>query len=136
MNFLEIFLNAEEEPEDPIYPYKDSAFVKSYMVRGVLKCRATDKDDPTVDPRFGRVGKQIIEDSGPLTKNRMETIDDETFGAAIDFIKGKMLTENHSSAGVTQSVCMPLPMFENHFVEKAVCLIMNMPMVCSSMMVM
>jgi len=80
-------LNAEEEPEDPSYPYKDSAFVKSYMVRGVLKCRATDKDDPTVDPRFGRVGKQIIEDSGPLTKKRMETIDDETFGAAIDFIK-------------------------------------------------
>jgi arylsulfatase len=80
-------LNAEEEPEDPSYPYQDSAFAKSYMVRGVLKCKATDKDDPTVDPRFGRVGKQIIEDSGPLTKKRMETIDDETFAAAIDFIK-------------------------------------------------
>ncbi|OWU92804.1 MULTISPECIES: arylsulfatase [unclassified Flavobacterium] len=80
-------LNAEEEPEDPSYPYKDSAFVKSYMVRGVLKCKATDRDDPTVDPRFGRVGKQTIEDSGPLTKKRMETIDDETFAAAIDFIK-------------------------------------------------
>src|SRR6187431_899202 len=53
-------LNAEEEPEDPAYPYWDSAFVKSYMVRGVLKCKATDKEDPTVDPRFGKVGKQKI----------------------------------------------------------------------------
>ena len=80
-------LNAEEEPEDPSYPYQDTPFVKSYMVRGVMKCKATNADDPTVDPRFGRVGKQTIEDSGPLTKKRMETIDDETFGAAIDFIK-------------------------------------------------
>jgi arylsulfatase len=35
-------------------------------------------DDATVDPRFGKVGKQKIEDTGPLTKKRMETIDDET----------------------------------------------------------
>ena len=55
--------------------------------RGVLKCAATDTDDPTVDPRFGKVGKQKIEDTGPLTKKRMETIDDETTGAAIDFIQ-------------------------------------------------
>ena len=80
-------LNAEEEPENPNYPFQDSAFAKSYMVRGVLKTKATNVDDPTVDPRFGKVGKQIIQDSGPLTKKRMETIDDETFAAAIDFIK-------------------------------------------------
>ena len=55
--------------------------------RGVLQCKATDQDDPTVDPRFGRVGKQTIEDTGPLTKKRMETIDDETSAAAIDYIK-------------------------------------------------
>ena len=55
--------------------------------RGVLQCKATDKDDPTVDPRFGRVGKQTIEDTGPLTKKRMETIDDETSDAAVDYIK-------------------------------------------------
>ena len=55
--------------------------------RGVLKCKATDKDDKTVDPRFGKVGQQTIEDTGPLTKKRMETIDDETSAAAIDFIK-------------------------------------------------
>ena len=79
-------LNAEEEPEDPSYPYHDSAFVKSYMVRGVLKCNAIEKDNTTIDPRFGKVGKQTIQDSGPLTKKRMETIDDETFAAASDFI--------------------------------------------------
>ena len=55
--------------------------------RGVLKCKASDRDDPTVDPRFGKIGKQTIEDTGPLTKKRMETIDDETSAAAIDFIK-------------------------------------------------
>ena len=41
----------------------------------------------TVDPRFGKIGKQTIEDTGPLTKKRMETIDDETSAAAIEFMK-------------------------------------------------
>jgi len=36
--------------------------------RGVLDCKASDKDDPTVDPRFGKVGKQVCTDTGPLTK--------------------------------------------------------------------
>jgi arylsulfatase A-like enzyme len=79
-------LNAEEEPEDPAYP-KDPAFKAKFGPRGVLKTKASDHDDPTIDPRFGRVGKQTIEDTGPLTKKRMETIDDETTAAAIDFIQ-------------------------------------------------
>jgi arylsulfatase len=79
-------LNAEEEPELPDYP-KDPGYLAKFGPRGVLKCHATDVDDPTVDPRFGKVGKQTIEDTGPLTKKRMETIDDETSSAAIDFIK-------------------------------------------------
>ncbi len=79
-------LNAEEEPELPDYP-KDPAFRAKWGPRGVLKCKATDKDDATVDPRFGKVGKQTIEDTGPLTKKRMETIDDETSAAAIEFMK-------------------------------------------------
>jgi arylsulfatase A-like enzyme len=79
-------LNAEEEPERPDYP-KDPQFKARFGPRGVLKCKATDRDDPTVDPRFGKVGKQTIEDTGALTKKRMETIDDETCNAAIDFIK-------------------------------------------------
>ena len=79
-------LNAEEEPEHPDYP-KDPAFKARFGPRGVLRCKASDRDDPTVDPRFGKVGRQTIEDTGALTKKRMETIDDETSAAAIDFIK-------------------------------------------------
>jgi arylsulfatase A-like enzyme len=79
-------LNAEEEPELPDYP-KDPAYLAKYGPRGVLKCKATDVDDPTVDPRFGKIGKQTIEDTGALTKKRMETIDDETSAAAIDYMK-------------------------------------------------
>ena len=74
-------LNAEEEPELPDYP-KDPAYRAKFGPRGVLKCKATDRDDPTVDPRFGKIGKQTIEDTGALTKKRMETIDDETSSAA------------------------------------------------------
>ena len=79
-------LNAEEEPELPDYP-KDPEYLKKFGPRGVLRCKATDKDDTTEDPRFGKVGKQTIEDTGALTKKRMETIDDETSAAAVDFIK-------------------------------------------------
>jgi arylsulfatase A-like enzyme len=79
-------LNAEEEPELPDYP-KDPAYLAKFSPRGVLKCKATDRDDPTVDPRFGKVGKQTIEDTGALNKKRMETIDDETSAAAIDYMK-------------------------------------------------
>lgn len=79
-------LNAEEEPELPDYP-KDPAYLAKFGPRGVLKCTATSSDDSTVDPRFGKIGKQKIEDTGALTKKRMETIDDETSAAAIDFIK-------------------------------------------------
>jgi arylsulfatase len=79
-------LNAEEEPELPDYP-KDPAYLKKYGPRGVLRCKASDRDDPTVDPRFGKVGKQTIEDTGALTRKRMETIDDETSDAAIEYMK-------------------------------------------------
>jgi arylsulfatase len=72
-------LNAEEEPELPDYP-KDPLYRARFGPRGVLGCKATDNDDPTVDPRFGRIGKQTIEDTGALTRKRMETIDDETIG--------------------------------------------------------
>jgi arylsulfatase len=78
-------LNAEEEPEYPDYP-KDPNFRKRFGPRGVLKCKATDKDDTTVDPAFGKVGKQIIENTGALGKKRMETIDEEFLASAKDFI--------------------------------------------------
>jgi len=79
-------LNASEEPELPDYP-KDPAFLAQFGPRGVLDCKATDKDDPTVDPRFGKIGKQTIKDTGPLTKKRMETVDDEIASKAVDFIR-------------------------------------------------
>jgi arylsulfatase len=79
-------LNAEEEPELPDYP-KDPAYRAMFGPRGVLHTYATDVVDETVNPRFGVVGKQTIEDTGPLTRKRMETIDDETSAAAIDFME-------------------------------------------------
>jgi len=78
-------LNAEEEPENPDYP-KNPAFRTKFGPRGVLKCKATNVDDATVDPAFGRVGKQVIENTGPLDTKRMETIDEEFLAAAKDFI--------------------------------------------------
>jgi arylsulfatase len=79
-------LNAEEEPELPDYP-KDSAFKAKFGPRGVLDCKASATDDPTVDPRFGRVGKQVCRDTGPLTRKRMETIDDDIANRAVDFLQ-------------------------------------------------
>ena len=61
-------LNAEEDPEDPDYP-KDPRFKESFGPRGVLHCHATDKDDPTEQPRWGRVGKQTIKDTGALNRS-------------------------------------------------------------------
>ena len=79
-------LNAEEEPEMDDYP-QDPAFKARFGPRGVIHSWATDKDDATEMERWGRVGKQRIEDTGPLTKARMETCDDEFVEAATDFIK-------------------------------------------------
>jgi arylsulfatase len=85
-------LNAEEEPEREDYPRdlqmaNSKTFLENYGPRGVLHCFATDKDDPTEDPRFGKVGKQTIKDTGPLTKKRMEIIDEEVTAKALDFME-------------------------------------------------
>ncbi len=83
-------LNAEEDPENPDYPHKDQ-FPRLHdfeLPRGVLKCEATDEvcAEPD-DPKHGPVGKQTIEDTGPLTKKRMETIDDDVADRTVDYIK-------------------------------------------------
>jgi arylsulfatase A-like enzyme len=82
-------LNAEEEPE--MYDYPDAKdfpnFRANFGPRGVIHSWATDKDDATDQPRWGKVGKQKIEDTGPLTTKRMETCDDDFAAAAQDFIK-------------------------------------------------
>jgi arylsulfatase A-like enzyme len=82
-------LNAEEDPEQPNYPpEKDFPnFRKNFGPRGVIQSWATEKDDPTDEPRWGRVGRQRIKDTGPLNRKRMETCDDEFVAAASDFIK-------------------------------------------------
>lgn len=69
-------LNAEEEPEHPDYP-KDPEFRKKFGPRGVIRSWANPD------------GTQRIEDTGPLTKKRMETVDEETLAAAKDFIQRK-----------------------------------------------
>ena len=81
-------LNAEEEPEHEDYPSQARFpnFKDRFGPRGVLHTWATDQDDDTEDPRFGRVGKQRIEDTGPLTKKRMETVDEEFLAGALGFI--------------------------------------------------
>ena len=80
-------LNAEEEPENADYPTEEKRrYSPGPLPRGVIHSWATDEDSGEVDERYGPVGKQRIEDTGPLTKKRMETIDDETTGACIDFI--------------------------------------------------
>jgi len=79
-------LNAEEEPEDPQYP-KEPKFKQRFGPRGALRCKAADVDDPTIDPRFGRVGKQTIEDTGPITRKRMETVDEDFLAGSLDFME-------------------------------------------------
>ena len=78
-------LNAEEEPETYYYP-KDPAFKQQFGPRGVLHSWATDVDDPTIQPRWGKVGKQRIENTGQLTRARMPGFDDELYAAATNFM--------------------------------------------------
>src|SRR5271157_4336055 len=82
-------LNAQEEPETPDYPSEKDFpnFRNRFGPRGVIHSWATDTDDPTEEPRWGRVGKQRVTDTGPLTKKRMETCDDEFVAAAKEFMK-------------------------------------------------
>ena len=80
-------LNAEEEPEELDYPgQKNPQYKQRFGPRGVLRTVATDVDDPTTDPKFGRVGKQKIEDTGPLTRKRMETIDAEVLSETLKWM--------------------------------------------------
>ena len=79
-------LNAEEEPENEDYPGDmvlpdGSTFREKFGPRGVIHSWANAD------------GTQRIEDTGPLTRKRMETVDEETLAAAIDFIK------RHEAAG-------------------------------------
>jgi arylsulfatase len=85
-------LNAEEEPEELDYPgQKNPEYKAKFAPRGVMHTWATNVDDATVDSKFGRVGKQKIENTGPLTRKRMETFDGEVLNQTLDYLdrKGK-----------------------------------------------
>jgi len=80
-------LNAEEEPEELDYPgQKNPEYTKKFGPRGVLHAWATDKDDKTEDPVFGRVGKQKIKNTGMLTRERMQTFDSEVLKHTLDWL--------------------------------------------------
>ena len=80
-------LNAEEEPEELDYPgQKNPAYKAKFGPRGALHTWATDVDDPTTDPKFGRVGMQRIEDTGPLTRKRMQGFDQEVTDETLKYL--------------------------------------------------
>jgi arylsulfatase len=79
--------------EDPFHPNYPQALKDKVGPRNLLHCLATDTDDPTVDPRWGKVGKQKITDEGPLPPNpidgikyNMETVDEVIRDKTIEFI--------------------------------------------------
>jgi arylsulfatase A-like enzyme len=87
-------LNAMEEPYEPDYP-KIDGFLARFGPRNIVDSKASEVDDPTVDPRWGRVGKQIIMDGGPLPPHpnmdpnarvNMEDIDAELVRRSLDFM--------------------------------------------------
>ena len=79
-------LNVLEEPEQPDYP-KSQVFTKQYGPRGIIESYAASKDDASVDPRFGRVGKQTVKDLGALTSKGMESFDDTCVSRSKAFMK-------------------------------------------------
>jgi len=76
-------LDAMEDPAHPAYPQE---LLDKVGPRNMVHSWATDKDDPTVMPRWGKVGKQKIEDAGTLYPKRMETVDDEIRDLAFKFV--------------------------------------------------
>src|SRR5258705_3003624 len=87
-------LNAMEEPYEPDYP-KAPNFRANFGPRNIVDTKATTADDATIDPRWGKVGKQMIVDGGPLpphpnmdpsAKTNMEDVDDELVRRSVDFM--------------------------------------------------
>ncbi len=80
-------LNAEEEPEQLDYPgQRDPEYTKKFGPRGVFHAWASDEDDPTEDPVFGKVGKQKFKNTGMLTRERMQTFDEEVLGHTLAWL--------------------------------------------------
>ena len=77
-------LDAMEDPAHPNYP---QSLLNVVGPRNMVHSWATEKDDPTVMPRWGKIGKQRIEDAGTLYPKRMETVDDEIRDFSIKFME-------------------------------------------------
>ncbi len=77
-------LDAMEDPAHPNYPQN---LLNVVGPRNMIHSWATDKDDPTEMPRWGKIGKQRIEDAGTLYPKRMETVDDEIRDLSLKFIE-------------------------------------------------
>jgi arylsulfatase len=67
--------------------FEGKSFHDQFGPRGVLDCKATDELDKTDQPRWGVVGKQKCTDTGPLTIERMKTIEKEVAAKAVDFME-------------------------------------------------
>ena len=74
--------------EDPCHPNYPEALKATVGQRNMVHTWATDVDDSTVDQRWGKIGKQKIEDAGELCPDRMETVDDEILDNAMKFVDG------------------------------------------------
>jgi arylsulfatase len=72
--------------EDPCHPNYPQALKATVGPRNMVHSWATTADDPTLQPRWGKVGKQKIEDAGELCPKRMETVDDEILAHTFAFI--------------------------------------------------
>jgi arylsulfatase A-like enzyme len=73
--------------EDPCHPNYPQALVNTVGPRNMVHSWATTVDDPTVQPRWGKIGKQKIEDAGQLCPKRMETVDDEILSNALAWVE-------------------------------------------------
>ena len=78
-------LDAMEDPSHPGYPQE---LLNTVGPRDMVHSWATDVDDQTVMPRWGKIGKQRIEDAGTLYPKRMETVDDEILDLSLKFVDG------------------------------------------------
>jgi arylsulfatase A-like enzyme len=76
-------LDAMEDPSHPNYPQE---LLNVVGPRNMVHSWATDVDDPTEMPRWGRIGKQKIEDAGTLYPKRMETVDDEILELSLKWV--------------------------------------------------
>lgn len=85
--------------EDPAHPGYPQELLNTLGPRNMVHSWATDTDDPTVMPRWGKIGKQKVEDAGTLYPKRMETVDDEIRPSPSSSSTRPRLTGSPSSSG-------------------------------------